>query len=163
MSRSMTKPTKWHVRIHPVWSVFAVRMKKSWVLRYPLSAQRRLWSDWADAQADLSLRWTHVILLVLSCCGSFIKSHTVCYLYFCSGFSFSSSRLFHLYWAKPLKLEGQNKKCQLKDTTWPSANTTGLSQMWSKWDYLSLVTRKPVFGVFNQVRLEPAYTGTEAS
>ena len=37
--------------------VFAVRMKKAWVLSYPLSAQRRLWSDWADAQADLSLRW----------------------------------------------------------------------------------------------------------
>ena len=34
----------------------AVRMKKAWVLSYPLSAQRRLWSDWADAQADLSLR-----------------------------------------------------------------------------------------------------------
>ena len=39
--------------------VFAVRMKKAWVLSYPLSAQRRLWSDWADAQADLSLRWSH--------------------------------------------------------------------------------------------------------
>ena len=39
--------------------VFAVRMKKAWVLSYPLSAQRRLWSDWADAQADLSLRWAH--------------------------------------------------------------------------------------------------------
>ena len=39
--------------------VFAVRMKKPWVLSYPLSAQRRLWLDWADAQADLSLRWTH--------------------------------------------------------------------------------------------------------
>ena len=26
----------------PVWSVFAVRMKKAWVLIYPLSAQRRL-------------------------------------------------------------------------------------------------------------------------
>ena len=39
--------------------VFAVRMKKTWVLSYPLSAQRRLWSDWADAQADLSLRWAH--------------------------------------------------------------------------------------------------------
>ena len=26
--------------------VFAVRMKKSWVLSYPLSAQRRLWSNW---------------------------------------------------------------------------------------------------------------------
>ena len=26
--------------------VFAVRMKKAWVLSYQLSAQRRLWSDW---------------------------------------------------------------------------------------------------------------------
>ena len=39
--------------------VFAVRMKKPWVISHPLSAQRRLWSDWADAQADLSLRWAH--------------------------------------------------------------------------------------------------------
>ena len=52
----MTKPIKWNVRpvktqislgIHLVWSVFAVRMKKPWVLSYPLSVQRRLWSDWA--------------------------------------------------------------------------------------------------------------------
>ena len=42
--------------------VFAVRMKKAWVLSYPLSAQQRLWSDWADAQADLSLRWAHMPL-----------------------------------------------------------------------------------------------------
>ena len=53
--------------------VFAVRMKRAWVLSYrlsaqrilwsdwgyPLSAQRRHWSDWADAQADLSFRWAH--------------------------------------------------------------------------------------------------------
>ena len=39
--------------------VSAVRMKKAWVLSYPVSAQRRLWSDWADVQADLSLRWAH--------------------------------------------------------------------------------------------------------
>ena len=39
--------------------VFAVRMKKAWVLSDPLSAQRRLWSDWVDAQADLSLHWAH--------------------------------------------------------------------------------------------------------
>ena len=39
--------------------VFAVRMKKAWVLSYPLSAQRGLWSVWADAQADPSLRWAH--------------------------------------------------------------------------------------------------------
>ena len=38
---------------------FAVRMKKAWFLGYPMSAQRRLWSDWADAPADLSLRWAH--------------------------------------------------------------------------------------------------------
>ena len=36
--------------------VFAVRMKKAWVLGYPLNTQ---WSDWADAQADLSLHWAH--------------------------------------------------------------------------------------------------------
>ena len=40
--------------------VFAVRMKKHWVLSDPLSAQQRLWSDWADAQADLSLHWMHI-------------------------------------------------------------------------------------------------------
>ena len=56
--------------------VFAVRMNV-WALSYPLSAQRRLWpdradaqadlwtqrrlwSDWADAQADLSLRLAHI-------------------------------------------------------------------------------------------------------
>ena len=48
----------------PVWSVFAVRMKKPWVLSYPMSAQRRLWSDWADAQADLSVRWAHTRFVV---------------------------------------------------------------------------------------------------
>ena len=48
--------------------VFAVRMKKPWVLSYPLSAQRRLWSDWVDAQADLSLRWvySHFVGFVMS-------------------------------------------------------------------------------------------------
>ena len=39
--------------------VFPVRMKKAQVLSYPLSAQRKFWSDWADAQADLSLLWEH--------------------------------------------------------------------------------------------------------
>ena len=34
-------------------------MKKAWVLSYPVSALRRLWSDWADAQAYLSLRWVY--------------------------------------------------------------------------------------------------------
>ena len=45
--------------VHPssLIRVFAIRMKKVWVLSYPLKAQRRLWSDWAVAQVYLSLRW----------------------------------------------------------------------------------------------------------
>ena len=39
--------------------VFAVRMTKASVLSYPFSVQRRLWSDWVDAQADLRLRLAH--------------------------------------------------------------------------------------------------------
>ena len=39
--------------------VFAVGMKKHWFLSYPLSTQQRFWSDWVDAQADLSLCWMH--------------------------------------------------------------------------------------------------------
>ena len=51
--------------------VFAVRMKKSWVLSYPLSAQRRLWSDWAGAQLIWVFAGRTLILLVLSCRGSY--------------------------------------------------------------------------------------------
>ena len=40
--------------------VFAVHMmKEARVISYPLSAQGRLWSDLANARADLSLRWAH--------------------------------------------------------------------------------------------------------
>ena len=38
---------------------FAVHIKKHWVLSQPLSAQRRLWSDWPNSQADMSFRWAH--------------------------------------------------------------------------------------------------------
>ena len=57
----IVRPAKTQIRlgIRPVWSVFAVHMKKAWVLSYPFNAQQRLWSDWADVQADLSLRWAH--------------------------------------------------------------------------------------------------------
>ena len=65
----MTKPIKWHVRpvktpislgICPVWSVFAVHIKKAWVLRYTLTTQQRCLSDWMDTQADLSLCLAHM-------------------------------------------------------------------------------------------------------
>ena len=49
-SRSLI--TQISLGICPVWLVFTVRMKKAWILSYPLSAQRRLWSDWASTQSD---------------------------------------------------------------------------------------------------------------
>ena len=39
--------------------VFAVRSMGSYGSKLSSCRQRRLWSDWADAQADLSLRWAH--------------------------------------------------------------------------------------------------------
>ena len=55
------RPAKTDQPGHPpsLIRVFDVRMKKAWVLSYQLSAERRLWSDWGDAQADLSLRLAH--------------------------------------------------------------------------------------------------------
>ena len=67
-------------RLRSAWAsaqlirVFAVRMKKAWVLSYPLSAQRRLWSDWADAQADPSLQWVHIHFV------GFVMSQLICVL-----------------------------------------------------------------------------------
>ena len=58
--------------------VFAVRMKKGWILSYPLNAQWRLWSYWADAQADLSLRCAHSHIVGLSWGGS-NTDHSSCY------------------------------------------------------------------------------------
>ena len=83
LSRSTTKPTKWDVRpansdqprhLPSLIRVFAVRMKKAWVLCYPLSTQRRLWSDWADAQADLNLRWVHMSFCWFWRAGQFIDN-----------------------------------------------------------------------------------------
>ena len=67
--------------------VFAVRMKKAWVLSYQLNAQRRLWSDWADAHSEDSyqtgrmprLIWVFAgrtaTLLVLSWGGSVVADN----------------------------------------------------------------------------------------
>ena len=84
----MTKPTKCPVHpaktqislgIYPVWSESSL---SAWRNIGPLTtywAHSEDWSDWVDAQADLSLHWAHVILLVLSCSGS----NAVCINIFC--------------------------------------------------------------------------------
>ena len=65
MSLHTTKPTQWPVRpakmqnslgICPVWSESS-KLCALWVAKE--SRFLRLWSDWADAQADLSLGWVH--------------------------------------------------------------------------------------------------------
>ena len=63
--------------IRPVWSVFPVRMKKAWVLSYPLSAQQRLWSDWADAQADLIFWFCHDAAHILSLKRLYVSWHSI--------------------------------------------------------------------------------------
>ena len=69
MSLCTTKPTKWPVcpaktqislGLRHVKSVMAVRSMGSWGPKVSWCGQRRLWSDWADAQADLSLPWAHM-------------------------------------------------------------------------------------------------------
>ena len=86
-NKMSVRPAKTQISlgIRPVWSVFAVRMKKVWVLCYPFSAQQRRWSDWEDAQADLSLRWVHshfvgFVMSRLACFWSIMaSSHVVVY------------------------------------------------------------------------------------
>ena len=64
--------------------VFAVRMKKAWVLSYPLSAQRRLWSDW---ESSLCAQWvakdTAKTLIRLGGCPvwseSLLGAHSFCW------------------------------------------------------------------------------------
>ena len=51
--------------------VFTVRSMGSLGPKRSSCGQRRPWSDWADVQAELSLRWAHSHFVGLSCRGSF--------------------------------------------------------------------------------------------
>ena len=62
--------TQISLNIRPVWSVFAVRKKKAWVLGYTISAKRRLirlggCTGWSESPLG-----AHAILFVMSCAGS---------------------------------------------------------------------------------------------
>ena len=76
MSQRTTKPTKWHVRwaktwislgICPVWSESLLCTQS--VAKDPsfLHVDREHWSDWGDAQADLSLCWMRFIFVAPAC------------------------------------------------------------------------------------------------
>ena len=82
MSRDMTKTTKWvcaQRRLRSAWASpqsdqsLRCTHEKIWVLTYPLSAQQRLWSDWVDARRIWVFAGRTLILLALSCHGSYYE------------------------------------------------------------------------------------------
>ena len=88
VSHLMTKPKKMAFAPsedsdqpgHPpsLINVFAVRSVGSWGPNVSSCGQRRLWSDWADVQADLCLRWAQwPFCWFLSCGGSCIHCSCV--------------------------------------------------------------------------------------
>ena len=64
---------------------FAVRMKKAWLLSYPLSAQQRLWSNLGNAQADLRFRSARMPHAFCRFCNALAKLFKLRHvkLYFC--------------------------------------------------------------------------------
>ena len=69
LSRIVTKPTKWHVRpaktqiilgIRPVWPESLLSAWRNLGSLATHSVHSEDWSDWANAQADLSFRWAHM-------------------------------------------------------------------------------------------------------
>ena len=73
INKMAVRPAKTQISlgIRPVWSESSLCVQ--WVAKNPsfLHADSEDWSDWMDAQADLSLHCALLILLVLSCCSSF--------------------------------------------------------------------------------------------
>ena len=124
VSHSTTKPAKWHVHsvktaislgIHQVWS--EPSLCAQWVAKDSmlLHVDSEDWSDWVDAQANLSLHWAH---------------RSFCW--FCHA-------LAHV----------------------------GLDDSWNLKVYVykmsRIITRKPVFGVYDQLRLKPTCSADETS
>ena len=58
-NKMTVRPAKTQISlgIPQVWSVFTVHLMGSWGPNVSSCGQQRLRSDWADAQADMSLRW----------------------------------------------------------------------------------------------------------
>ena len=68
IARAPSEDSYQPVHLHRLISVSAVRLKTLWTLGYPHGALRRLWSDCADAQAELSLRRAQM-QSCKKCCG----------------------------------------------------------------------------------------------
>ena len=127
--------------------VFAVCMKKAWVLSYPMSTQQRLWSDWADAQADLFSLGIQSFCWFCHEAAQMCTSHTHAVTSRCT--------LLGIY------SQGTRSVCsELHVRHFKLLEFVMLIVVLS---YVSLVMRKPVFGVCNQVTLKPACSDSETS
>ena len=116
----MTKQAKWHV--HPAKTqinlprlvrVFAVCMKKLWAFSSPLSTQRGFWSDFTCSVWSVSPLCANVILLVLSCCGSFHykekQQHVTCVASKMDEIMFNMSRIVYRWrFPQPVELSARN-------------------------------------------------------
>ena len=62
-----------------------MRLKMRWSLGWPQNALRRLWSDCAYAQADLSLRWAHMPSCRYCCALAHVMNDLKCIMVLFSG------------------------------------------------------------------------------
>ena len=131
--------------------VFAVRMKKAWVLSYPLSPQRRLWSDWTNAQADLSLRWSHNHFV------GFVMRRLKCEQY---GFTNTDYTVIHLNDAEVMANSvglAPTLKIDWLAVNWPihNPNRNIFTDHSSKKSFLLLLPLNNVFSHWKQIKIVP--------
>ena len=60
LNRALNEDSNQSAHLRILIRVFVVRIKKVGILCYPKRAQWRFWSDCANAQSDLNLRWAHM-------------------------------------------------------------------------------------------------------
>ena len=129
--------TRISLGIRPVWSESSLCTQ--WVAKDPsfLRADSEGWSDWADAQADLSLCWAaHAILLVLS---RVVSNEETCQKII---IGFLEEILWWMMLLCELNvLSGKGRRKRIFD--------------FKKWLHLSLITRKRVFGGFRPGKTQP--------
>ena len=87
-NKMSVRPVKTQISldIRPVWSEFAVHSVGSSGPKVSSCRQQRLWSDWAGAQANLSLRWVHT---------GFVMSRLICTLTQMIFFQWQLSQYLH--------------------------------------------------------------------
>ena len=131
---------------------FAVRTMGSKGPKLSSCGQRRLWSDRANSQADLSLRWAHTHFV------GFVMSRLICVgLLLNSGSSFSAQSSFRLYYELIRKFTFYRN---LRVKYWARHQFLHIVYLI---DYIWATTRQNVSSrVSDHARHKPACAATEA-